>query len=254
MRYAYAGDRQISVNILRFLIERGHKPLALFVVEGDSNSHSENLIDISGLDDASVFTGQKFKEQQNIEKLKRLELDYIFGIHFPYIIPEQVLELPKIGFLNLHPAFLPFNKGWNTPSWAILEKTPYGATLHFMAKELDAGAIIHQKEIEILPNETAHTLYERTLKLEEEIFIEAFPKLEKLNPDRKAQTEKGTSHSKKDLQKVQKINLDETVSFQEAIDKIRALTTNSIEEAAYFEVGKDKYAVQLVIKKIASET
>src|SRR5690606_40574828 len=63
-----------------------------------------------------IFEGNDFKNDENFSKLKELNLDYIIGIHFPYIIPTEVLKIPKTGFLNLHPAYLPYNKGWNTPS------------------------------------------------------------------------------------------------------------------------------------------
>ena len=93
------------------------------------------------------------------------------------MISKEVLIIPKIGFLNLHPSFLPYNKGWNTPSWAILDKTPYGATLHFMDQTLDEGDIIHQKRIDVLTVDTANNLYKKILKLEEEVFFEAFDEL-----------------------------------------------------------------------------
>jgi folate-dependent phosphoribosylglycinamide formyltransferase PurN len=58
---------------------------------------------------------------------------------------------------------LPYNKGWNTPSWAILDTT-YGA-LHFMTEALDEDDIIHQKKLEIVLR-TANTLYQKALELE----------------------------------------------------------------------------------------
>ncbi|MDT0556647.1 formyltransferase family protein [Patiriisocius hiemis] len=253
MRYAFAGDRDISIKILKCLLIRGHRPLALFVVNGQNASHSEELVRLTDLEKDLVFYGKEFTYPNNLEKLKSLNLDYIFGIHFPYIIPENVLKIPKIGFLNLHPAFLPYNKGWHTPSWSILQRTPYGATLHFMASELDKGDIIHQKQIEILPTDTADKLYKRTLALEEEVFVEAIPMLENLKPTRDLQIKDGTSHNKKDLKKIQKINLSDKVTFQEAIDFFRALTTNDISEAAYFEIGEEKFAVQIDIKKLNNE-
>lgn len=250
MKYAFAGNREISVKILKFLISQGYSPKALFTTEGKNDSHSNELIHLSDLDSDYIFSGIDFKKNQNIEKLKKLDLDYIFGIHFPYIIPEEVLSIPKIGFLNLHPAFLPFNKGWHTPSWAILDKTPFGATLHFMTKELDAGDIIHQKQIKIKPDDTANSLYLRTLQLEYEVFQEAFPDLLTLNPSRKTQSETGTSKNKKDLAKIQEINLSESYKAEDLIDKLRALTTNNIEEAAFIKKEGKKIAITITLTEL----
>lgn len=100
----------------------------------------------------------------------KFDVDYIFGIHFPYIIKNELINLPKVGFLNLHPAYLPFNKGWHTPSWAILDERNR-ATLHFMSEELDGGDIIAQEELEVSSTVTANELYRQALNLKENYFI-----------------------------------------------------------------------------------
>ncbi|HLS30291.1 MAG TPA: formyltransferase family protein [Flavobacteriaceae bacterium] len=250
MKYVFAGDRQISVEILQFLISKGYKPEALLVSKGANESHAKALITTSNLPSSRIFEGQEFKSAEAIKFLTGLNLDYIFGIHFPYIIPKQVLDIPKVGFLNLHPAFLPYNKGWHTPSWAIIDKTPYGATLHFMAEELDAGDILHQKEINITPEDTANSLYFKVLALEVETFKEALPEILTLKPTRIKQTEKGTSKTKKDLAAIQEINLSATYTGEELVNKLRALTTNRIEEAAYFIKDGKKIAVQVSLEQI----
>lgn len=247
MRYAFAGDRKISVTLLKFIISKGYKPSALFISDSAKSSHCKELIALSGLTDDLIFRGNSFKD--NFEKIQALNLDYIFGIHFPYIIPTEFLNLPKIGFLNLHPAYLPFNKGWHTPSWAIIDGTPYGATLHFMTEKLDEGNIIHQKKIEVEPSDTAHTLYKRVMKIEEEVFFEAFESLKNLNPKSTQQTHVGTNHSKKDLKNVQEIDLNKSYSGKELVNLLRGLTTNKIEEAACFTEGDDTYYIQVHISK-----
>lgn len=253
MKYIFAGNREISVNILRWMIERGYSPSALFVCDGSSMKHAEQLVGVANLSSDKVYYGTNFKSEKAIEVVEELDVDYIFGIHFPFIIPNQLLKLPKIGFLNLHPAFLPYNKGWHTPSWAILDGTPYGATLHFMTEELDKGDIILQRKINIAPDDTANTLYKKVLKLEEEVFKEAFPQILALNPGRQKQKGAGTSHNKKDLQNVQRLNLNEKQKIGETIKKFRALTTNNVKEAAYFEINEKKYFVQLKVTEVDSE-
>lgn len=245
MKFAFAGDRKISCAILKFIISKGFKPSVLFVSDCDKASHDDELIEISGLDESLIFRGNEFKNPKVIEFLSSLELDYIFGIHFPYIVPVEILVLPKIGVVNLHPAYLPYNKGWHTPSWAIIEGYPYGATLHFMDESLDEGDIIHQKKMEVYPIDTANSLYKRVLKLEEEVFYEAFDSLVKLKPNRIKQINEGTSHQKKDLKSIQKIDFTENSNGIEFINKIRALTTNDQNESAYFILNDKKIGVHI---------
>jgi len=233
MNYAFAGNRKISVHVLDFLIKNNHKPSALLLTDDAISGQNHELIELSGLNE-NIILGVAFKEENNIKKLEALNLDYIFGIHFPYLIPPAILKLPKIGWLNLHPAYLPFNKGWHTPSWAIIDNTPYGATLHFMTEQLDEGDIIHQKQCEIYPFDTADSLYKRVLDLEFEVFRESLPNLLSLNPNRTIQASRGTAHNKAQLKKVQKLELNKLYSGEEIINTLRALTTNKIDEAMYF--------------------
>ena len=246
MKYIYAGDRDISVEILKFLIDQGFQPAALLISEKSKASHAEELIKLAGLSPELIFEGKSFLQAENISKLKAIGAKYIFGIHFPYIIPQEVLDIPAVGFLNLHPAYLPFNKGWHTPSWAILDGTPYGATLHFMSMELDCGDIIHQKLLKINPDDTAHSLYQRVKNLEVEVFKEAFPKL-LVEPGRLKQTETGSIHSKKELSAVQELPLNELMKVDDLLKRLRALTTNKTTEAAYFQVDGKKYYIQVTV-------
>lgn len=245
MKYGFAGDRLISVNLLSFLIDEGYKPSFLIVNETKDSSHREELISLSGLTDRDIYDIDFINKNYSI--LADYDTDYIFGIHFPYIISKPLLSIPKVGFLNLHPAFLPYNKGWHTPSWAILDKTKYGATLHFMSNDLDAGDIITQTEIEVKPSLTANELYQSVLEVEEQLFKDAFTNLLTLKPTRTKQVKEGTSYNKRDLAKVQKIDLNEKIFASDLIDKLRALTTNNIDEAAYFIVDEKKYRVQVNI-------
>lgn len=246
MKYGFAGDRLISVNILNFLIDKGYRPSFLVINENKESSHRNELIEISKLESIDIYD-INFLNKDNNNFLASYNVDYIFGIHFPNIISDALLSIPKVGFLNLHPAYLPYNKGWHTPSWAIIDKTKYGATLHFMSKDLDAGDIIAQKEIEVKPNLTANELYKSVLEVEEQLFKESFANLLTLKPNRTKQIENGTSYNKRDLAKVQKIDLDDKIFPTELIDKLRALTTNNIDEAAYFIIDEKKYRVQVNI-------
>lgn len=250
MKYIFAGDRQIAVNILQFLIDQGYPPQGLLLNDDDKASHNNVLKELVARFNIPVFEGNDFRSSEAMGFYHSCEPDYFLGIHFPKLIPSEILHIPKVGFLNLHPAFLPYNKGWHTPSWAILEGTPYGATLHFMTEELDAGDIVHQKQLKILPEDTAHGLYQKVLALEEEVFKEAFPLLLTLHPPRQAQKGGGTVHSRKKLEEVRRFDLEESMLPAKLIDLLRALTTNRWDEAAYFEKDGKKYLVRVEIKEV----
>ncbi len=252
MKYAFAGDRDIAVQVLQFLLDQGHSPAALILSEPDQASHAMELRGlVPGLPDKAIITGTDVSSPRTVELLRGLGLDFIFGIHFPHLISGDLLRIPRHGFLNLHPAFLPYNRGWHTPSWAILDQTPYGATLHAMSEALDAGDIIHQKPLQIRPDDTADTLYARVKALELEVFMEAWPLLLTRTHERRVQQPgMGTSHRKKDLshESIARIRLDEKTTAGALIDRLRALTTNHPDEAAWFEKDGHRYRIQVSIR------
>ena len=253
MKYVFAGDRDVSVHVLRFMINEGYPPEALMVSENNKASHAKELIELSRLPEDKILQGKDFASEGGLRLLQNLSPDYIIGIHFPYLISGEVLNIPKVGFLNLHPAYLPYNCGWHTPSWAIIDETPIGATLHFMVEQLDAGDIIYQCQLYPTPADTANTLYQKLKKLEFEIFKKAWPQLVTLNPERSKQDlEAGTSHKRKDLFQplTQELHLQESYELDSLMRKLRGLTTNDLSEAAYFLKDGKKYQVQVQIIEV----
>jgi methionyl-tRNA formyltransferase len=249
-RLAFAGDRQSAVTCLSILLEAGARPEALLVSGPDRATHDHALREMSELPSDRILVGNAFREPAGIDMLRSLDLDYLIGVHFPYIVPDPVLEITRIGVLNLHPALLPYNRGWHTPSWAILDGTPIGATLHFMDSGLDTGDIVAQVELEIRPEDTAHTLYGRLLALEIELFRTAWPLLASESPPRQPQAaEEGSSHRRADLASdlVRRLDLEAVTPVKDLLRTLRALTTNDPGEAAYFEVDGRRYTVQVTI-------
>ncbi len=197
-----------------------------------------------------IFEDSSFRKEESIGMIQQLSLDYIICIHFPYIVPKEILAIPKYGVINLHPAYLPYNRGWHTPTWAILENTPIGATLHCMDEGIDTGDIIHQKKMNISPGDTANSLYKKLKILEFETFKEAWQSVVDGVPTRIPQEPcLGTVHKKGDLfqDKIQKIDLDSFVKAEDLIRQVRALTTNDLSEAAYYNIGKKRYRIQIKI-------
>jgi methionyl-tRNA formyltransferase len=244
-RIAFAGNRTVAAKCLNYLLETGVEPLALLVPPGD---HAQHLRDLLDLPDDRVVVGRQFRDLAALEMLRELDLDYIIGIHFPYIVPDDVLGIPRIGVTNLHPSLLPFNRGWHTPTWALLDGTPAGVTLHFMDSGLDTGDIIAQAELEIRPDDTAHTLYSRLLDLEVDLFRESWPLLASGEPPRRRQSpDEGSGHNRADLAAVRHLDLESVERVADTVLRLRALTTSNPEEAAYFELGGKRYRVQVTI-------
>lgn len=249
MRYIFAGNREVGLAVLRELMGSGYPPSALLVPD-EVDGALEEMVAISGLPPSLVFRGRPDVIPELPARLRSLEPDYAFGIHYPYILSQSMIDVPSRGFLNLHPAYLPFNKGWHTPSWSILEGTPAGATLHFMTQELDAGDIIHQRTLEVFEEDTAHTLYQRLLQLETQVFREALEWLIAGAVPRHSQLSEGTMHKRAELldPRLAELHLTESYQLRELIDRLRALTTNRPSEACYYWIGGRRYRITVAIE------
>ncbi|TSC92020.1 MAG: methionyl-tRNA formyltransferase [Parcubacteria group bacterium Licking1014_17] len=92
------------------------------------------------------------------------------------IIPEEILELPKFGLLNIHPSLLPKYRG-ASPIQAVLSngETETGVTIMKLDKEMDHGPILAQKKVEIKPNEKYPELSERLSEIGSDMLIDILP-------------------------------------------------------------------------------
>jgi methionyl-tRNA formyltransferase len=254
-RVVYGGDRQLAVDVLRFLHQQRLKPLGLLLPEQGKGSHTEGLLSLCPhLDASRIWYGKCFHDPAVLNALQSLELDYIFCIHLPTFIPKSVLEIPRHGVLNLHPAYLPYNRGWHSAVWSILEGTPFGATLHFMSDGLDEGDIVHQKCLDKKPNDTGDSLYKRAMELEFEVFREAWPAIASFSYTKTPQRhDLATRHKIKDLAAsgIQQLDPNAIMPVANLLDRLRALTTNRLDEASFLMDKGRKYRIQVSITEVA---
>ena len=88
MRIAFAGDRDVSVQVLDYLLETGCVPLALLVSAPERATHAAELIEkCSYLKPDRIFRGVRFRDPDAIESLRELNLDLLVCVHFPYLNP-----------------------------------------------------------------------------------------------------------------------------------------------------------------------
>lgn len=112
--------------------------------------------------DIPVYQPVKLREQENIDELSKLDIDFIVVVAFGQILPKVVLDMPKYGCINVHSSLLPKYRGAAPIQWTIIkgeEKT--GITTMFMDEGLDTGDILLQEETPISDNETGGSLHDR---------------------------------------------------------------------------------------------
>jgi len=243
----YAANRAIGVQGIALVREAGLDIVGLLLPAPPDGSHNAEMR--RRAPGVPVLEVDGFRDSESIDKLKSISCDYLLSVHFPYLFPPAVLALPRGGTLNVHPAFLPFNRGWHTASWAILENTPIGATLHWVDEGVDSGDIALQRRVDIRPDDTADGLYRRVLEAEIKLLRDGLPLLKKGLLPRRPQRGPGTFHRKSDLQTIRRLNLTRNSPVQATIDLLRALTTSNSSEAACFEIEGKKYSIRVEIQE-----
>ena len=104
--------------------------------------------------------------------------DFIFSFYYRNMLPVNILELAKRGAYNLHGSLLPKYRGRVPVNWAVLHgETETGATLHQMTAKPDAGAIIAQTAVPILPDDTANDVFNKLTVASEQTLWHSIPAL-----------------------------------------------------------------------------
>ena len=113
-----------------------------------------------------VIQPTTFKDEAVVEELRALKPDVIAAVAYGKILPEDLLNTPRLGSINVHSSLLPEYRGAAPINWAILDgKEETGVSIMYMAKDLDAGDVILQKTTRIGDRENAQQLTERLAEL-----------------------------------------------------------------------------------------
>ena len=105
----------------------------------------------------STLRDEKFGEQ-----IRKLQPDFFVVVAFGHIISENILQLPRLGTINIHASLLPKYRGPAPIQWAIInEESETGITTMLMDKGIDTGDILLSQKEPIFPEDTAATLHDR---------------------------------------------------------------------------------------------
>ena len=100
--------------------------------------------------------------RENVELLRELAPDLLLSFYYRTMICQEVLEIPRLGALNLHGSYLPKYRGRVPVNWAVINgESETGATLHYMVAKPDAGDIVDQEKVAISFTDTALDVFNK---------------------------------------------------------------------------------------------
>ena len=110
------------------------------------------------------------------EQVRRARPDVIFSFYYRRMLPGAILALASRGAYNMHGSLLPKFRGRAPTNWAVLMgETETGATLHEMVAKPDAGAIVDQSAVPILPDDTAQQVFDKVVVAAEQVLWRSLP-------------------------------------------------------------------------------
>ena len=185
MRLIFCGTPRFAVPTLAALVER-RLSIDLVVTNPDEprgRSHQVTAPPVklaaehAGL---AVFQPKKLKDPATQELISKYRPDAIVVVAYGHIIPPWMIELPRLGCINLHASLLPKYRGAAPIPWALMRgERVTGVTTMKIDAGLDTGDILLQRQVAIEDEDTTETLSERMSPIGAELMVETLDGLER---------------------------------------------------------------------------
>ncbi|HLP98983.1 MAG TPA: formyltransferase [Sideroxyarcus sp.] len=154
----------VGYRCLNVLLAHG-VDVALVVTHRDNpkeNIWFDSVQQLAELHGIPVITPDNPNVPEVVEQIAALQPDFYFSFYYREMLKAPLLAIPKRGALNMHGSLLPKYRGRVPVNWAIIRgETETGSTLHYMTEKPDNGDIVAQQAVPILPNDTAHEVFQK---------------------------------------------------------------------------------------------
>jgi methionyl-tRNA formyltransferase len=189
MRAAVFAYHNVGVRCLKTLLARGVQ-VDLVVTHPDSPTETlwfDRVADVAAEAGIPVAYVDDAVNEALIDRVDALAPDYLFSFYFRRMLPPALLASARVAALNMHGSLLPKYRGRVPVNWAVLHgETETGATLHVMDIKPDAGDIVAQQAVPILPDDTAKDVFDKLTVAAEIALWTVLPQLQRGEVPRRA--------------------------------------------------------------------
>ena len=203
LRIIYAGTPDFSVAALDALIDAGYQVVAVYTQPdrpaGRGRGFKASPVKDKALQyDIPVYQPESFKDEAALQALKALSPDLMIVTAYGLLLPAAVLEIPRLGCINIHASLLPRWRGAAPIQRAILAgDSKTGITIMQMDEGLDTGDMLAVAECEIAPSDTGSTLHDKLMVLGAKTLIETLPAIAAQTQAAVVQDENNTCYAAK---------------------------------------------------------
>ena len=220
----FMGTPDFAVPVLETLIKL--TDVVAVVTQPDKFIGRNHEIKFSPIKETAIKNSIKVLQPEKIRNEKEcvlnIDVDLIVTCAYGQILPEEILDHPKIAAINVHASLLPYLRGGAPIHHAIIDgydKT--GVTIMYMDKEMDSGDIISQSETVISPDDNVGTLHDRLSMMGAKLLEETLPSIVSGTNNRIKQDSEKVTFAK--IIKREDEHIDFTKTGKEIINLIRGL-------------------------------
>ena len=178
------GTPDFAVPSLEALLDAGHTIVGVLTQPDKPKNRGMKLqpppVKVCALaHDIPVYQPEKMKDGTALSIIQELDPELIVVAAYGRILPQEILDAPRYGCINVHSSLLPKYRGSAPIHWAILNgEKESGVTIMNMVLALDAGDILAQTVTPIDPDETVESLHDRLAVLGAELLVGTIPAIE----------------------------------------------------------------------------
>ena len=185
MRFVFCGTPPFAVPTLKAVLRAGYE-CPLVVTQPDRRSGRGMQLVAPPVKEVALAAGlpvvQPEKIKNNLEfraQLEALAPDVILIVAYGRIIPKWMLDLPRLGNINLHGSLLPKYRGAAPIQWAVANGEPLtGVTTMRIDEGLDTGDMLLQQQMAVAPDQTSEDVYPRLAEMGAALMVETLEGLE----------------------------------------------------------------------------
>jgi len=160
MRIVVHGQQAFGKAVLEKLLERGENVVGVFCAPDREGRPRDVLAECALQNELPLHQPTSWKTQEAADLMASFEPDVCMMAFVTLFVPQNVLDIPKLGTFQYHPSLLPLHRGPSSINWPIIQgakKT--GLSIFWPDEGLDEGPILIQKEVEIGPDDTLGSIY-----------------------------------------------------------------------------------------------
>ena len=188
LNIVFMGTPDFAKESLESISNAGHNILAVVTNPDKPKGRGMKMI-ASPVKEYATQKGYKVYQPEKVRNneeflstIKSLNPDVICVVAYGKILPKELLEIPKLGSINVHGSLLPKYRGAAPIQWAVLNGDSItGITTMYMDEGMDTGDIILTKQVEIGENETTGELWERLSKIGGSLLVDTLKLVEEKN-------------------------------------------------------------------------